>query len=770
MWQAPAEGGIPRYMAIFGATVPTDVGPVRSSRYYYIAWASEYKALYVHAGGSPQALSTLLAKGNGQLVYNADEFRYGGSFRRITSRLAPHNLYTTGKQLRRLATGVGATAAPKPIWTFDTPAPRWRPGRRAGGSRSPTRQNAIRYDYDRKTNTYLRTVTREGAQVDAATKQRIAPKNVIIMWMHFGPLNDGEAYKHRLEATVVGSGPAWVADQRPHVKGTWKKTSVSGPTLFYDTQGNPIDLTVGQTFVNVLTWGTPITVHDGVVVPPRLGPRRRADPAQMPVGLVLGRATCADIGVDDPGRPRHVRPGPAASARRGSGHRPKPGPQVVVRPGRRDRRGQSIRVARLDQDARPRRRSRAAPRPQLATTGVPAASASIADRPGGFADRRQDRGPGAGDEGREAVDRERRGVREELAHAFARGGPGERCPIAGRRTHQEHPRWPGHLRIECWRSARPASRRSDPSSDGEVLAGVVATGVDEVALGQAQPLAVGSRVGGGTGLVRSGTCLGPLGATGRNAGRARPSGSRRIRSGRHAEERPGRPGGRLAADDHGRGVAQDPAAQSLAERGGRAALVDAGQLPRREVEQGHHERQARTDRHAPDGRVVDRAGRHRPLRPPGRRRSRRRGAGTDRPSARPTAAAWLGGSRRRPATSRPANASVGSGRSEAGRGTRTTRLRPARRRTPRAARPGRRAVAAPGPGPGAAGGRGPPAARADPGDVAGGRAGSVTRRGGLAAADPGPGARPSGAGRPRPAPRRRSAGSSSTGRPGGRGT
>ena len=68
IFQAPAEGGIPRYMAIFSDNVPTNVGPVRSARYYFIAWASEYKSLYVHAGGSPQALSTLRASGNGQLV------------------------------------------------------------------------------------------------------------------------------------------------------------------------------------------------------------------------------------------------------------------------------------------------------------------------------------------------------------------------------------------------------------------------------------------------------------------------------------------------------------------------------------------------------------------------------------------------------------------------------------------------------------------------------------------------------------------------------
>ncbi len=82
VWQAPAEGGIPRYMLVFQETIPGDVGPVRSARYYYIAWAAELRALYAHSGGSPQALATLRAQGRGQLVYNADEFRWGGSFHR----------------------------------------------------------------------------------------------------------------------------------------------------------------------------------------------------------------------------------------------------------------------------------------------------------------------------------------------------------------------------------------------------------------------------------------------------------------------------------------------------------------------------------------------------------------------------------------------------------------------------------------------------------------------------------------------------------------
>ena len=132
VWQAPAEGGIPRYMLVFQDQIPGDVGPVRSARSYYIPWAAELRALYVHAGGSPQALATLRAKGNGQLVYNADEFRWAKSFRRVDFNFAPHNLYTTGKQLRSLAATRGARDV-----AFDWP---WRFGRDAVLAGRPDRR------------------------------------------------------------------------------------------------------------------------------------------------------------------------------------------------------------------------------------------------------------------------------------------------------------------------------------------------------------------------------------------------------------------------------------------------------------------------------------------------------------------------------------------------------------------------------------------------------------------------------------------------------
>jgi DUF3048 family protein len=271
VWQAPAEGGIPRYMMVFQENIPGDVGPVRSSRYYYIAWAAELRAVYAHAGGSPQALATLRNQGHGQLVFNADEFRWGGSFRR-TTRPPPHNLYTTGKQLRALVAATGAKDGPiKPAWTFAADAPiATRP---VGGVIRVTYQaNVIRFDYDRLTNTYLRSVSVEGKQFDASTKQRVAPKNVIVMQMRFGPLDDG-SHKHRLEAVVVGSGRAWISTNGVTIKGTWKKTALTSPTRFFDGRGNPVTLTVGQTFVQVMKTTDPVSFVAGKPAPPaRSGP------------------------------------------------------------------------------------------------------------------------------------------------------------------------------------------------------------------------------------------------------------------------------------------------------------------------------------------------------------------------------------------------------------------------------------------------------------------------------------------------------------------
>jgi hypothetical protein len=271
VWHAPAEGGIPRYMMLFQDAIPQGVGPVRSSREYYIEWAAEWHAMYVHAGGSPQALATLASKGHGQWVYNADEFRWGGGryLWRTTERFPPHNVYTDGDHLRALAKKLAAKDAPmEPAWLFAPDATR---DQRPTGGRIevdyPT--EIITYRYDANTNTYLRYLNGSKApQRDRVGGDVVAPKNVVILRMAFGPLNDGHPQKHRLEANDVGKGVAYISTNGHTIKGQWRKASPTAPTLLFDADGNPVVLTAGQTFVQVIALSYSFSIKDGVPPPP----------------------------------------------------------------------------------------------------------------------------------------------------------------------------------------------------------------------------------------------------------------------------------------------------------------------------------------------------------------------------------------------------------------------------------------------------------------------------------------------------------------------
>jgi len=288
VWQAPAEGGIPRYVALFSEGSPPAVGPIRSSRLYFISWAAEWNAVYMHVGGSPQAMKLLLStQGKGKVVWNADEFRVGSTYMwRIKTRFAPHNVYSNSKYMRLLVKAVHAPANVnyQSHWQFAADAPLAQ--RPVGGSIVvPYLANKISYTYQASTNTYLRSVTAEGKQYDVGpkVKVRIAPKNVVVIYMSFAPLNDG-SHKHRLEAQFVGGGKAMFFTNGKVVKGTWKKTSITAPTLLYGPGGQPVTLTVGQTFVQVVPLGTVVTYKIGKVPAPSASPS--PSPSPSPVGEV----------------------------------------------------------------------------------------------------------------------------------------------------------------------------------------------------------------------------------------------------------------------------------------------------------------------------------------------------------------------------------------------------------------------------------------------------------------------------------------------------
>ncbi len=96
VWHYPTEGAIGRVMAVFRvATAADDIGPVRSTRPYYMDIAAMFNNIpLIHAGGSPKALQTLPTLP----IFDIDENVYGVMYR-DANYYAPHNLYLDTDEL-----------------------------------------------------------------------------------------------------------------------------------------------------------------------------------------------------------------------------------------------------------------------------------------------------------------------------------------------------------------------------------------------------------------------------------------------------------------------------------------------------------------------------------------------------------------------------------------------------------------------------------------------------------------------------------------------
>jgi hypothetical protein len=92
VYELLAEGDITRFLAIFQSEKPSNLGPVRSARAYYLELAKGLNALFIAHGYSPEAKQML---DNGY-IDNLNGMVYDGTlFKRASFRQAPHNSYIT---------------------------------------------------------------------------------------------------------------------------------------------------------------------------------------------------------------------------------------------------------------------------------------------------------------------------------------------------------------------------------------------------------------------------------------------------------------------------------------------------------------------------------------------------------------------------------------------------------------------------------------------------------------------------------------------------
>lgn len=242
VFEAVAEGGITRFLALYQNTFPSDVGPVRSARPYYVQWNLGFDASYAHVGGSPDGLAMIRNTGTRDL----DQFSNAGAYQRIASRTAPHNVYSNVVGLQDLAVKKGFGTSTYKGFVRKKEAAASQPTARVINLNISGALYNASYEYVPATNSYNRSMA--GApHLDATGARQINPKVVVAMAIPYSLNGKYSVYN------VIGSGPVLVFQDGIVTQGTWTKPSDKEQITFADSAGKPLKLNPGQTWLTAIT-------------------------------------------------------------------------------------------------------------------------------------------------------------------------------------------------------------------------------------------------------------------------------------------------------------------------------------------------------------------------------------------------------------------------------------------------------------------------------------------------------------------------------------
>ena len=291
IYEAPVEGRITRLMAVVEDYDDlTYIGPIRSSRDYFVYEAMALDAIYCHWGLAVPYVADLL---NSDRVDNISQANtgvaspYTAAFARRKDRASGGfaTEFTGYMWLKAAGTGDGADAPDAAVkgytagveakgyaTTYEESGRYAEAGRedasafifaddciaeyaeypdalqiRPGGSQSNSSgygQNGATFTYNAEDKLYYRS--QYGAeQIDELTGEQIAVTNVVFKVCH-GEVRDAHDY---LAFGVHGTGDAYVFTNGKMIKATWRHDSDYDANHYYDENGNEIVLNQGATWV-----------------------------------------------------------------------------------------------------------------------------------------------------------------------------------------------------------------------------------------------------------------------------------------------------------------------------------------------------------------------------------------------------------------------------------------------------------------------------------------------------------------------------------------
>lgn len=249
VYEIVVEGGETRLMALFKGKDLEKIGPVRSSRHYFLDYAMENDAIYVHFGWSPQAKSDI-TKYNINNINGLTED--GTTFWRVKDKSAPHNAVTSTSNIIDSAKSkkYRTTSTEKSVLNYVTEENNLEDGIAATSITIPhSKLQTVKYEYDEEAKIYKR-YARGKEQTDWNTGNTVTTKNIIITYCDSYDLKDSDN-KGRQGLKNIGTFDGYYITNGKAIKIKCIKQARDEKTKYEDLDGNEINVNDGNTFVNI---------------------------------------------------------------------------------------------------------------------------------------------------------------------------------------------------------------------------------------------------------------------------------------------------------------------------------------------------------------------------------------------------------------------------------------------------------------------------------------------------------------------------------------
>ena len=260
IYELIAEGGITRYMALFMDQNTERIGSIRSARHYFLDYALENDAIYVHHGQSPQAQRDFSALGVDRIVVDNSKTGWRDKSLNVASE---HTLFTS---IEKLNNGLGSKRTTRNNdlllnYSVDEVDISKKEGAKVANNVSITYSSntVTSYKYDETNKYYLRSVNGK-AHTDYVTKEQYHFKNIITYQVKNTTLNDGEN-KGRQDIENIGSGEGYYITNGYSIPIKWVKESRKSQTKYYYMDGKEIDVNDGNTFIQIQPSGQNLTIE-----------------------------------------------------------------------------------------------------------------------------------------------------------------------------------------------------------------------------------------------------------------------------------------------------------------------------------------------------------------------------------------------------------------------------------------------------------------------------------------------------------------------------